>query len=166
MTKTKEDSEEILATVSQQSDRKVAKLDANSDIKLEDFDVSYGEKTLLQNANLTLSRGRIYGLVGRNGVGKTTLLRMIASGGLKIPPSISILHVEQEVKADDTPVLQSVLESDERRNRLLAKEKELLKDGTGSEELQAVYAELASIDADSAPARAAAILCGLGKCFN
>lgn len=52
---------------------------------------------LLQGADITLAFGRRYGLVGRNGLGKTTLLRMISSGQLRIPSHISILHVEQEV---------------------------------------------------------------------
>jgi len=40
-------------------------------------------RVLLQNANLLLSFGRRYGLVGRNGLGKTTLLRMIAERQLQ-----------------------------------------------------------------------------------
>lgn len=52
---------------------------------------------LLQGADLTLAYGRRYGLVGRNGLGKSTLLRMISGGQLRIPSHISILHVEQEV---------------------------------------------------------------------
>jgi ATPase subunit of ABC transporter with duplicated ATPase domains len=39
-----------------------------------------------------------YGFVGPNGQGKTTLLKMIASGNLKIPPRIDVLYVEQEVR--------------------------------------------------------------------
>ena len=38
-----------------------------------------------------------YGFVGRNGLGKTTLLRMISEKQLMIPSHISVLHVEQEV---------------------------------------------------------------------
>lgn len=54
-------------------------------------------RVLLQGADLTLAYGRRYGLVGRNGLGKSTLLRMISGGQLRIPSHISILHVEQEV---------------------------------------------------------------------
>lgn len=67
------------------------------DIRIENFDVSYGNKVLLQNADLLLANGRRYGLVGRNGLGKTTLLRMISGKQLTIPSHITILHVEQEV---------------------------------------------------------------------
>lgn len=67
------------------------------DIRIENFDVSYGNKVLLQNADLLLANGRRYGLVGRNGLGKTTLLRMISGKQLTIASHITILHVEQEV---------------------------------------------------------------------
>lgn len=63
--------------------------------------------------------------MGRNGLGKTTLLRMISSKQLKIPSHISILHVEQEVVGDDTIALQSVLECDTVRENLLKREKEI-----------------------------------------
>lgn len=80
---------------------------------------------LLAGADLNLAFGRRYGLVGRNGLGKTTLLKMIASRSLRIPSHISILHVEQEVAGDETPALQSVLECDTTRESLLREEKEL-----------------------------------------
>lgn len=82
-------------------------------------------RTLLQGADLVLASGRRYGLVGRNGLGKTTLLRMISSKQLAIPSHISVLHVEQEVIGDDTTALESVLESDTVRCELLKKEKQL-----------------------------------------
>jgi hypothetical protein len=46
-------------------------------------------------------------------------------GLLKIPSHISILHVEQEVIGDETIALDSVLECDEERNRLLKEEKQI-----------------------------------------
>jgi len=46
-------------------------------------------------------------------------------GLLKIPSHISVLHVEQEVIGDETIALDSVLECDEERNRLLKEEKEI-----------------------------------------
>lgn len=70
--------------------------------------------------------------------------------------------MEQEVTGDDTSVLQSVLEADAERSALLAEEAALLAcEGGGSDRLTAVYARLHEIDAYSAEARAAAILCGL-----
>lgn len=79
-------------------------------------------RCLLQGAELSLASGRRYGLIGRNGLGKTTLLKMLASRNLRVPAHISILHVEQEVAGDETAALQSVLESDTQREDLLAEE--------------------------------------------
>lgn len=82
-------------------------------------------RCLLQGAELSLASGRRYGLIGRNGLGKTTLLKMLASRNLRVPAHISILHVEQEVAGDETTALQSVLESDTLREGLLREEKSL-----------------------------------------
>uniref|UniRef100_A0A6B2EDG5 ATP-binding cassette sub-family F member 3 n=1 Tax=Phlebotomus kandelakii TaxID=1109342 RepID=A0A6B2EDG5_9DIPT len=131
------------------------------DFKIENFDISFGDKVLLVNADLNLAAGRRYGLVGRNGLGKTTLLRMISSGQLQIPPHITVLHVEQEVVGDDTIALDSVLEQDTVRTNLLRREKELL-DTEATEELADIYRQLQEIEADKAPAKASVILCGLG----
>jgi len=140
------------------------------DIHIQSFDVAFGSKVLLENAELNLSFGRRYGLVGRNGMGKTTLLKMLSKGELKIPSHIRIVHVEQEVVGDDTVALQSVLESDSVREKLLLKEKLLQQkidsienaDMSLTAELTAVYEKLSEIEADKAPARAAIVLNGLG----
>ncbi|NP_001082556.1 uncharacterized protein LOC398565 [Xenopus laevis] len=139
------------------------------DIRIENFDVSFGERVLLTGAELHLASGRRYGLVGRNGLGKTTLLKMLAGRSLRVPSHISILHVEQEVAGDDTPALQSVLECDTLRESLLQEEKELNAkisagrgDGSESSRLSEIYSKLEEIEADKAPARASVILAGLG----
>lgn len=49
-------------------------------VKLEQVTKRYGKKAALDNCSLELKKGRIYGLVGRNGAGKTTMMRVI--GGL------------------------------------------------------------------------------------
>ena len=53
-------------------------------------------QVLLKSAELSLVYGRRYGMVGRNGLGKSTLLKMVSSGQLIIQSHISVLHVEQE----------------------------------------------------------------------
>uniref|UniRef100_S4RWC6 ABC transporter domain-containing protein n=1 Tax=Petromyzon marinus TaxID=7757 RepID=S4RWC6_PETMA len=120
------------ASASQASSRKDTKLEASGknktfDIRIENFDISFGERSLLCGAELFLVYGRRYGLIGRNGLGKTTMLKMIANRSLRVPTHISVLHVEQEVAGDDTPALQSVLESDTERESLLLRERELNK---------------------------------------
>uniref|UniRef100_A0AAY4B9Z2 ATP-binding cassette sub-family F member 3 n=1 Tax=Denticeps clupeoides TaxID=299321 RepID=A0AAY4B9Z2_9TELE len=162
------------ASASQASSKKESRVDISGknrsyDIRIENFDVSFGERSLLQGAELSLASGRRYGLVGRNGLGKTTLLKMLASRSLRVPHHISILHVEQEVAGDDTNALQSVLESDTVREGLLTEERTLnariangTADGLESVRLSEIYIKLEEIEADKAPARASVILAGLG----
>jgi ATP-binding cassette subfamily F protein 3 len=71
----------------------------SKDIKLDGIDVSIGGLRILTDTSLTLAYGRRYGLVGQNGIGKSTLLRALARRELAIPTHISILHVEQEVRS-------------------------------------------------------------------
>ncbi|KAM9279198.1 ATP-binding cassette sub-family F member 3 isoform 3-T3 [Morus bassanus] len=118
------------ASASQAASKKETRMESSGknksyDVRIENFDVSFGERVLLAGADLNLAFGRRYGLVGRNGLGKTTLLKMIASRSLRIPSHISILHVEQEVAGDETPALQSVLECDTTRESLLREERDL-----------------------------------------
>ncbi|XP_063233025.1 ATP-binding cassette sub-family F member 3 [Bacillus rossius redtenbacheri] len=162
------------ATASQVTSKKESKLEDKGsnraqDIRVENFDVAYGNRVLLTGADLTLAFGRRYGLVGRNGLGKTTLLRMLSSGQLRIPSHISVLHVEQEVVGDDTLALDSVLQCDTVREELLRREREIsasINSGCTDPELNSqlteVYAQLQNIEADKAPARASIILNGLG----
>uniref|UniRef100_A0A3Q3MJY6 ATP-binding cassette sub-family F member 3 n=1 Tax=Mastacembelus armatus TaxID=205130 RepID=A0A3Q3MJY6_9TELE len=162
------------ASASQASSKKDNRVDQSGknrsyDIRIENFDVSFGERCLLQGAELTLASGRRYGLIGRNGLGKTTLLKMLASRNLRVPAHISILHVEQEVAGDETSALQSVLQSDTLREDLLNEEKRLnariangTADGMESVRLSEIYGKLEEIEADKAPARASVILAGLG----
>ncbi len=69
----------------------------SKDVKIENIDVSIGGKRILTDTDLTLVYGHRYGLVGHNGVGKSTLLRALSRREVPIPTHISILHVEQEV---------------------------------------------------------------------
>ena len=52
-------------------------------ITIKDLGFAYRETPVLKNINMTLEEGRIYGLLGENGVGKTTLLTLLC--GLKKP---------------------------------------------------------------------------------
>lgn len=58
-------------------------------------------KLLLENAQFTISNGRRYGLVGPNGRGKSTLLRLLAKRQIPVPDTIDVLLVEQEIVGDE-----------------------------------------------------------------
>ncbi|XP_033119145.1 ATP-binding cassette sub-family F member 1-like [Anneissia japonica] len=145
---------------------KGAMLENATDIKVTNFSISARGKELFVNASLTIAAGRRYGLVGPNGMGKTTLLSHIAKRSLAIPPNIDVLLCEQDVQADDTPAFEAVLNSDKKRLALIEEEKKLLAESeagnnTNSERLKQVYEEMIAIGADSAESRARRILSGL-----
>ncbi|CAD5229135.1 unnamed protein product [Bursaphelenchus okinawaensis] len=155
-------------TVSQQdkTDAQNALLENAVDIKVEKFDIAASGRQLFSNAELTIAFGRRYGLVGPNGMGKTTLLKHIASRKLNIPPNIDILYCEQEIAVDETSAIETVIKSDKVRLKLLEEEEDLTKKLENGEEvnerLQEVHDELRNIGAYSVEAKARRILAGLG----
>ncbi|EDO17853.1 hypothetical protein Kpol_1043p43 [Vanderwaltozyma polyspora DSM 70294] len=160
----------------------------SKDIKLDTFDLYVGDgQRILSDAQLTLSFGRRYGLVGQNGIGKSTLLRALSRRELNVPKHISILHVEQELRGDETKALQSVLDADVWRKQLLTEEVKIneriqeiekLSDEFDEESLETrkleneredlekhleqISEKLVDMESDKAEARAASILFGLG----
>ena len=73
-------------------------------IQIKNLGFSYGEKVVLKDITMTLEEGRIYGLLGENGVGKTTLLTLMC--GLKNPKAGSI-YIDGQNPYDRTPSLLS-----------------------------------------------------------
>lgn len=160
----------------------------SKDIHIDNFDLYVGDgQRILSDTSLSLSYGHRYGLVGQNGIGKSTLLRALSRRELNVPSHITILHVEQELRGDDTLALQSVLDADVWRKLLLEEEatinerlneieklkKEFDEDSLENKkldneagDLQAhldeVYNKLAEMESDKAEGRAASILFGLG----
>ncbi|KAJ0398292.1 hypothetical protein P43SY_000814 [Pythium insidiosum] len=80
-----------------------------------DISLAYGGKILLRNARLRLTRGHRYGLVGKNGVGKTTLMRNIASGAIDgLPTELRTVYVQHEdVVPDQGSLLASMVAAPE-----------------------------------------------------
>src|SRR5690349_16867694 len=120
-------------------------------------------RRFFDSASVTVPAGTKVGLVGRNGVGKSTLFRLIkgefaAQGGdIEVPKRARIGSVDQEHPATPMSLLDTILAADTRRDALNAQ-----LETAAPEELAEIYHALAAIDADRAPARAAEILSGLG----
>jgi ATP-binding cassette subfamily F protein 3 len=123
-------------------------------------------RLLIDNATVALPAGHTVGFVGRNGTGKSTLLKLILgqipaeSGSSTVPRNARIGTVAQEAPSGSETLIEVVLEADKERASLLA-EAEM---ATEPNRIAEIQMRLADIDAHSAPARAAAILAGLG--FN
>jgi energy-coupling factor transporter ATP-binding protein EcfA2 len=129
------------------------------DLCLESISVSNGGAELISDCDVTLVWGRKYGLVGRNGAGKSTFLRALSGGEIKgVPSNCQILHVEQEISGGDETVLDCVLQCDAERIELLD---ELRRREEAGEDSAGLLEQLHAIDAFGAEAHAATILSGL-----
>ncbi|MBM3519086.1 MAG: ABC-F family ATP-binding cassette domain-containing protein, partial [Alphaproteobacteria bacterium] len=121
-------------------------------------------RPLFDGASATIPGGHFVGLVGRNGAGKTTILRLIAGalqpdgGTITVAPAGTIGILPQEAPRGAASVFDFVLAADVVRARLLAE----AATATDALRLAEVHAQLDDIGAAAAPARAAAILAGLG----
>ncbi|KAL6977293.1 ABC transporter F member 4 [Sarracenia purpurea var. burkii] len=152
--------------------------DANvKDITVDNFSVSARGKELFKNASVKISHGKRYGLVGPNGKGKSTLLKLLAWRKVPVPKNIDVLLVEQEVVGDDKTALEAVVSANEELIKL-RQEVAFLQDassvaevedenddvnGDGAgEKLAELYEQLQLMGSDAAEAQASKILAGLG----
>ncbi|MGD0142355.1 MAG: ABC-F family ATP-binding cassette domain-containing protein [Rhizomicrobium sp.] len=121
-------------------------------------------REILAGASARLPAGRRIGLVGRNGTGKTTLIKLILGelhldgGDITKPANWRIGTVAQEAPGGPQTLVETVLAAEPERMGLLARSET----ETDPHKLGDIHARLEAIDAYSAPARAASILAGLG----
>jgi len=142
-----------------------------NDIIIDSFSLTFYGKELIADSTLHLSAGRRYGIIGANGSGKSTMLHCIGSGEVPLPPHIDVFYLSSEVEGSEISALDCVLKVDEMRSKLeeqanqLSEELAVL-DGEEAESLNTklcdIYDRLEQLDSDSALARAAKILSGLG----
>lgn len=160
------------------------------DINVTNVTMQHKGAILLEGTNVVLNHGNRYGLVGRNGCGKSSFMKCLGARALPIPNSIDIFFLKEEIEPSDTvTAFEAVMSVDDERLKLEARAEELnvlmaavvddpdkftSGDGEGAgksvEEIQedimdalnSVYERLDDLDADTAEVRARSILSGLG----
>ena len=132
-----------------------------------------GKKALFEDVNIKFTEGNCYGLIGANGAGKSTFLKILSgqlettNGDIFITPGQRLSVLEQDhFKYDDYTVLDLVIMGNERlyqimkeKDAIYAKEDFSDEDGIRASELEAEFAEMDGWEAES---DAASLLNGLG----
>ena len=132
-----------------------------------------GKKALFEDVNIKFTEGNCYGLIGANGAGKSTFLKILSgqlestSGEVVITPGQRLSVLEQDhFKYDEFPVLDTVImgnaslyEIMTEKEAIYAKEDFSDEDGIRASELEAEFAEMDGWEAES---NAASLLNGLG----
>src|SRR3989338_847917 len=136
-------------------------------LQLNEITLRRGTKLLFEETSLRLDVGYKAGLIGRNGTGKTSLLKLIMrelhedQGNVQIPNAWQIAHLAQELPATDELAFAYARSGDVAwttlQEKILIAEKE--NDGI---QLGSLYADLDAIDGYRIDARVAVILKGLG----
>ena len=133
-------------------------------LSITDISVRIAGRLLIDHSPAQIVPGARVGFVGRNGVGKSTLFHAIRgelpteTGSITIPPRWRVGSLAQEAPDGPESLIEVVLKADLEREALM-REAETARDPTRIADIQT---RLVDIDAHSAPARAAAILSGLG----
>ncbi|MGF1612257.1 MAG: ABC-F family ATP-binding cassette domain-containing protein [Kiloniellales bacterium] len=133
-------------------------------LHINDLTYRVAGRLLLEKATVAVNKGERVGLVGRNGSGKSTLLKLITgelhqdAGEIALPRGLRVGTVAQDAPSGPASLIDTVLAADRERSALLAEAEHAHEPARIAE----IHERLAAIGADSAPARAARILAGLG----
>ena len=84
---------------------------STDNVSISEITISIGKKELFQNSALNMSKHNRYGLIGKNGCGKTTLLKVLKNRKLPIHENWLILYVEQEIEDTKLNPVQFILNS-------------------------------------------------------
>jgi ATP-binding cassette subfamily F protein 3 len=136
-------------------------------IQLSKLSLHRGTQFLLEQADLTIYPGWKVGIIGANGVGKSSLFKLLLgelqpdAGDCYLPPHLTIAHMAQEVTAINRTVLEYVLDGDKALRRIQHALEQAEANGA-NEQLGELHAELDAIEGYSASARGQQLLAGLG----
>ena len=142
-------------------------------ITVNNVSLQFGKRVLYKDVNLKFTPGNCYGIIGANGAGKSTFLKLLAGdieptgGTIEITPGERLAVLQQDHYAyDEYEVLRTVIMGHKRlveimdeKDALYAKPDFSEEDGMRASELEAEFAELNGWDAESEAAR---LLNGLG----
>lgn len=142
-------------------------------INVLNVSLRYGSRKLFEDVNIKFTPGNCYGVIGANGAGKSTFLKILSgevepnTGEVVIAPNTRMSVLSQDhYKYDEFPVLETVIMGNERLHTIM-KEKDALyakpdfsdEDGIKAAELEGEFAELNGWEAES---EASSLLQGLG----
>ena len=136
-------------------------------LSITDIALRRGPTELFNNASLKLFRQQKTGLIGANGIGKTSLLKLILGelecdrGEIDIPSGLRIAHLAQETSASGDRALQYVLDGDAELQKILS-DIERSERRQEYENIAPLHEALENIDGYSAKARAEQLMSGLG----
>ncbi|TMM56945.1 ATP-binding cassette domain-containing protein [Maribacter algarum] len=140
-------------------------------LSVSNLSVQFGKRVLFDEVNVAFTQGNCYGVIGANGAGKSTFLKILAgkqdptSGHVHLEPGKRMSILEQEHNAyDDTPVLETVVMGNKPLYALKTEIDSLYADYNDENadkigELQVQFEEMDGWNADSS---AAALLSNLG----
>lgn len=142
-------------------------------ISTSGISLSYGSHKLFEDVNIKFVPGNCYGLIGANGAGKSTFLKILSGentsfkGTVTVTPGERISFLRQDhFTFDDVPVLKTVILGQPRLSEVMTEKDELYAktnftdaDGVRAGDLEALFAELRGWEAES---DAAVLLAGLG----
>ncbi len=142
-------------------------------ITISELSLSFGGQSLFSSVNLKFTPGNCYGIIGANGAGKSTFLRILSGdleptkGEVIIPPAMRMSVLKQDHYAfDEYTVLDTIIMGNPRlyeimkqKDALYAKEDFSEEDGILASELEGEFAELNGWDAETDASR---LLSGLG----
>ena len=142
-------------------------------ITVSNVSLRYGGRKLFEDVNLKFTAGNCYGVIGANGAGKSTFLKILSgevepnTGEVSIAPNIRMSVLKQDhFQYDEFEVLETVIMGNERLYQIM-KEKDALyakpdftdEDGIKASELEGEFADLNGWEAE---AEASSLLQGLG----
>ena len=142
-------------------------------LSVSNVSLRFGKRVLFEEVNIKFTEGNCYGLIGANGAGKSTFLKILSgeidsqTGSISMNPGerMSILK-QNHFEFEESPVLQTVIMGNKRlydlmleKDAIYMKEDFTEADGNKAADLEAEFAELNGWEAES---EAATLLSGLG----